>query len=159
MGSVFPVSLLTINSLRKDPYWAAALSSAPTPSSWNGAQAGECILVRWKQEPVVMPKSVHGLISIASRPAVGTPGSLNKARLWQWNGESTPEEIRQTTDCAVAIMSWDSAFGVHVWCKFSFVSRCLDETVHYAACDYPIHTWWQAAWWASAFVCLLKRKS
>lgn len=52
-----------------------------------------------------MPKTVHSLISIASLPALGTPGCLNKARLWQWDGESTPEEIRQTTHCMLWL-SW-----------------------------------------------------
>lgn len=176
MGSEFPAPLLPLNSLRKDPYWAAALSSAPSLPLrfWNGDQAGERFLARWKTGGACDAKKCSQS-DIHSQPARSS-GSLNEARLWHWDGESTPEEIRRTTRLTL----WLSCRGIErsVYSPAAvsfFVSRCLHETSHHVACkwcwwlinlyflpvaesDYPIHTWWQSAWWASVFVRLFEKE-
>lgn len=111
----------------KGPSWG----SSPPFTFEMEIRLRECFLARRKQEALVMPKSVHSLTSTAGRHALGTPGSLNKARLWQWEEESTPEDMRQTTHLTL----WLSCRGILLLVCLSgavfflFLSVCIKPPI------------------------------
>lgn len=135
LGSVFPVPLLPVNSLRKNPHWAAALSRVP-PQLLKWRSSWRVLCGKAKTGVQLWCQKLLSLISIASRRALGTPGTLNKARLWQWGRSELSRDQTNHSLHAVAFMPWDSALGVlvcnlqfpDVWMKPPIISHVNDAS-------------------------------